>query len=330
MNRREFIASALSGGALLATADLPMVAAEPASRQDFKGNDDPSCWTNRDQRLSLCYARVEAGAAMPFSVLHISDTHLCAVYPDEPEFRRKLRVRNRGFGGLQEKALSDSLAYGKRNCDYVLHTGDFIDWPSEANFDLVRKYLGDKEIFGCLGNHEWYRDGVFGPQDEATRQKSVATLQKNFPFDIVLHSQVIQGVNFVTLDNVFGTINRAQFDRFEKEVQKGLPIILCCHVPFYTDLLWTAHEKSERFDNCRARGMIFDAATVPATWGDRERQRLDKTTTEFMKYLKAQPLLKAILCGHTHFTMQDRFSPTAMEYIVGANFMFHAEEILVV
>jgi hypothetical protein len=37
--------------------------------------------------------------------------------------------------------------------------------------------------------------------------------------------------------------------------------------------------------------------------------------------------LKGILAGHTHITVQDRFSPTAMEYVVGGNFMFLGREI---
>ncbi|MBR3790626.1 MAG: hypothetical protein IKK20_02350 [Clostridia bacterium] len=102
MNRRDFITSALAGGALLATADLPTMAAEPASRKDFKGNDDPSAWMSC-HGLSIAYARVEAGAAMPFSVLHISDTHLTAAYPREPEVKQKLsEIRTATFGGIRQ------------------------------------------------------------------------------------------------------------------------------------------------------------------------------------------------------------------------------------
>ena len=46
------------------------------------------------------------------------------------------------------------------------------------------------------------------------------------------------------------------------------------------------------------------------------------------KYLKSEKLLKGILAGHLHFSVQDRFSPTAMEYVVGGNFLFHGQEIL--
>ncbi len=43
-------------------------------------------------------------------------------------------------------------------------------------------------------------------------------------------------------------------------------------------------------------------------------------------FVKGMADILAILAGHEHFTMQDRFSPTATEYVVGGNFFFHGEE----
>ncbi len=47
--------------------------------------DDPSVFPKRGkfERLSLAYARIDAGATVPFSVMHISDTHLTAAYAHE-------------------------------------------------------------------------------------------------------------------------------------------------------------------------------------------------------------------------------------------------------
>jgi hypothetical protein len=39
--------------------------------------------------------------------------------------------------------------------------------------------------------------------------------------------------------------------------------------------------------------------------------------------------LKAILTGHLHIGLEERFSPTAMQYVVAGNYMFHAAEILI-
>ena len=41
-----------------------------------------------------------------------------------------------------------------------------------------------------------------------------------------------------------------------------------------------------------------------------------KTGQEFIKYLKSEPLLKGILAGHLHITVEERFSPTAVQYLM--------------
>ena len=318
MNRRDFIKSAFAGGALIATADLPSLA-----------KDDPSLFPERGkyERLSLSCATVRIGAEKPFAVLHISDTHLCEAYDDEGEVTLKLReVRRRTFGGRQEEALADSIAWAKRNVDYVLHTGDLIDFQSRANFDLVKKHFGDA-MFGALGNHEFARHMWLAeenePKTEEWKDRTRAKLDEVFPFDVVLHSQIVNGVNFVTLDDVYGTVTERQVERFRAEVAKGLPIVLCMHVPFFTDDIWRA---TTQF--WARSGSRFSDASVPPRKGDYQRQSEDAVTRGFIAYLKSETMLKGILTGHMHLTACDRFSPTAMQYIVGGNFMFHGEEIL--
>ena len=82
MNRRDFLKSAFAGGALIATAKLPSF-----------GEDDPSLFPQRGkyERLALGYATIRIGATKPFSVLHLSDTHLSEAYPDESETKQKLK-----------------------------------------------------------------------------------------------------------------------------------------------------------------------------------------------------------------------------------------------
>ncbi len=54
---------------------------------------------------------------------------------------------------------------------------------------------------------------------------------------------------------------------------------------------------------------------------------IDEPTFEFHSWLKEQPQLKAILCGHMHEFFEERFSPTAIQYTVGANYFGYAHEI---
>jgi len=301
-SRRAFLGGGL---AVFATAGLPALADNVALFEKRGGFE----------RLSIKYAKIKAGATSPFSVLHISDTHLTAVNPDEPEeLRAYLAKRTRTFGGVQEKALATSLKWARQHVDYVVHTGDLIDRRSVANLDLVKKHFGSHEaFFGCLGNHE--HQG----QDAGGR-----TLANSYPFDITFASKVLNGVNFVSLDDPTGGVTAEQAAKFEAEVKKGLPIVLMMHVPFYTAEMKEANDKF-----WRNRGK-FRAA--PAVADDREfrLQHEDKTTADFIAYLKSRRELKAILTGHTHFSFQEPFSPTAVQHIAGPNFLFAGTEMLIV
>ena len=168
-----------------------------------------------------------------------------------------------------------------------------------------------------------YLPGEKHTWQEPFKERSWRLLKENYPIDARFSAKVINGVNFICLDDVFGTVQPDQVERFRAEAGKGLPMILCMHVPFHTPAIWRASAKFWR------RSGKFGAASVaPDARGDYKRQLEDPVTRDFIAYLKSEPLLKGILTGHLHITVQDRFSPTAMQYVVGGNFMFHGEEVL--
>lgn len=309
----------------LLLATFAFVFAAPAA-------EDSSLFAKRGttERLSLSYAVIQAGAEKPFSVLHVTDTHLTLAYDDEGEKKVTLRdARTKMFGGRQREALRDTLAWAQTNADFVVHTGDLIDFQSRANFDAVREtFSGSPPVFGCMGNHEYNPDlWLNDPKEngtEAWKDRSRDTLRQVYPFDGSFQSRVVNGVNFVALDNVFGTVTAAQVDRFKAEAAKGLPIVLCVHVPFYTEGIWTASRKFWARPGTRLADV--DISTVK---GERLAQSRDTVTRGFIEYLKTEPLLKAILAGHVHLTAEERFSPTAVQYVTGGNFLFCAREVLI-
>lgn len=320
MDRREFLKGTACLGALVATSGLPVHA-----------EDNPKVFPERgkNERLSLSYATVAIGLPKPFSVLHISDTHLTAAYPHENKNKLYLHEnRTKTFGGRQEEALKDSLDWARMNTDYVIHTGDLIDWQSEANYDLVRKYFGEAAngFAGAVGNHEFSPEMWLSDPKEAKTEEfkdlTRESLQKAYPYDICFQSQVVEGVNFITLDDVYGYVTEKQEALFHKEAEKGLPIVLCMHVPFYSDDIWRAHKRF--WSHCNEP---FRDAT-PDIDGEYRIQREDPVTNRFIQYLKTEPLLKAILAGHLHITIQDQFSPTARQFVIGGNFLFTAQEVL--
>ena len=310
ISRRSFV------GSLFAAAALPSVA-----------QDEPSLFPSRGryERLALAYQHIHIGLEKPFSVLHISDTHLTAAYPDENAKKQELHAkRSLTFGGRQEEALRDSLAWAKDHVDYVVHTGDLIDWQSRANYDLVKKYLGPQagSLVASLGNHEFSPDMWLSPakEEESFKDRSRKELAETYPFDIQLQSTVVNGVNFVAIDDVYATVPAVVVARFQAEVKKGLPIVLCMHVPFHTPEIWRA--------SCTFwRNQKFKDAAVPPPAGDLAAQQKDPVTRDFIAYLKGEKLLKGILAGHLHITVQERFSPTAVQYVVGGNFLHHGQQV---
>ena len=296
-SRRDFLKGALVAGGIVATSRLPLHA---------RGNFE---------QLSLAYAHITAGAEKPFSVLHISDTHLTFANPDEDEKTQDYRRRRTElFGCRQYEALKDSIRWAKLNADYLVHTGDLVDWVSEGNMLAVQEAFGPEagNIFGSIGNHEYFwplKDRKPG------RAECFAKCSKAYPYKLDFGSQVINGVNFVSIDDAHNDVTQDQVEAFAREVKKGLPIILLMHVPFPTPRIMEATRKYWAW-NTKFR----NEPPKPITFGKRGQ--------EFIKYLKGEKLLKGILAGHQHITVEERFSPTAVQYLVAGNFAFAGREVL--
>lgn len=315
-SRREFIRFGTLGAAMVATAELPSV----AGRKFEVGR------LGAHSRLAMSYAVVRIGLKTPFSALHISDTHLAEAYPDEhPDKVAAAAKRSQAFGGRQEEALAESLHWARQNVDFVVHTGDLIDFKSRANFDLVKKYFGGN-MFGSMGNHEFCEYTKESPsgRGEDFKATSWAALKEAFPVDPRIDSRVVNGVNFVALDDVFGTIGEDQFARIREEAKKDLPMVLMMHVPLMTPDVAAASWKYWRQTGRKFRGL----PTEPPTAGDHFDQTHDKTTVACVNYLRGEKRLRAVLTGHEHLSMEERFSPTAVQYLTGGNFKFVAREVL--
>ena len=309
LTRKEFL-----GGVLMASANLPVLTSVSALANVPTG-----------EKIKPKAIEIVAGAKKPFSVLHVSDTHLTAAYPHEDKWKQEMaRADTPIFGAKQEEALAEAIAYAKAHCNFLLHTGDLIDFVSEANLDLARRYLPEG-CLGALGNHEYShygwlvkKAGTAGPGREETRQM----LARFFPFRMPIAAQEVNGVVFVAIDDADGTVSKDQVAQFRRIVKNGRPIILCMHVPFYTPGICRAGKRWWK------KGT--DAASPELNLPDSERQRSDPETCNFIASLKEEPLLKGILSGHLHMFAEDRFSSTARQYVVGGNFSFFARMVRVI
>ena len=277
------------------------------------------------EKLKAKSISIAAGATKPFSVLHVSDTHLTAVYPHEDKWKQEMsRADTPIFGAKQEEALAEAVAYAKGHCDFLLHTGDLIDFVSEANLDIAKRILPGG-CLGALGNHEYShygwlvkKAGTAGPGREETRKM----LSKAYPFRFPVASKEVNGVVFVAMDDADGTVSEDQTREFRRIAARGKPIVLCMHVPFYTPGICRAGKRWWK------KGT--DEANPELKLPDFQRQRSDPATCEFIEYLKGEPRLKGILSGHLHMFAEDHFSPTAMQYVAGGNFSFVGQMVRVI
>ncbi len=317
VSRRIFLAGA---GALTA-AELPL----PALAK--RGPIPP---------LKVEAFEIPVGAAKPFGALQVSDTHIVRV--DTRDDARKMKLAaGRSFAPFAEHYLDEAINLAKTQGDLLLHTGDLIDFVSAANLDLVEAHFAGNDWFVSAGNHEFSQYVGEAKEDAAYKRQSYDRVQAAYPNDLTFCSRVVNGVNFVSLDDVYYNVTEAQHALFMKEVEKGLPIVLLCHVPFYGPKLYD-FVMSHTGNKCAyvtgaPLGLTStyrgDANPPPGQeWRARSvQQRTDRPTADFIAWLKEQKLLKAILCGHLHDYFQERFSPTALQYVCSATYKGHAQRL---
>ncbi len=281
--------------------------------------------------LKVKRIRVEVGAEKPFRAFHLSDTHIARADSTEKDPRKvELASQRSSFLAYGEHYLCEAVHQARMEKAMLLHTGDMIDFVSNANLKLAKNYYGSDDWFVSSGNHEFSRYVGEAREDAAYKAGSWERVQASYPNDLAFAARVVNGVNFVAFDDVYYNVTADILEKLKKEVEKGLSIVLMCHVPFYTPKFY-AHNMEH------TRGVCSYLTGTPdelvdtwsgkhdfpegQEWRDRAvQQRTDAATKEFVKYLKSQPLVKAVLTGHCHEYWEERLTPTAIQYTASATF----------
>lgn len=279
---------------------------------------------------------IDAGAEKPFSILQVSDSHLSLADSRDTERKNKLASQRSSYWPNATYFWQEAVDYAKENNLLLVHTGDLEDFVSEANLDTISGTLKSVDAICCPGNHEFSQYVGEAREDEAYKAESMDKVQSAFTNPIGgVYSRVINGVNFVAVDDVYYYITETQSTLVRKEFEKGLPVILLCHVPLFTEDLCEHSLKAEKGICAYVTGAPLEITSkfqndpsLPEDlqWKNRSvQQRADKTTLDFVAWLKEQPLLKGILCGHLHNFYEGPFSPTANQYVCGAGYAGQAQ-----
>lgn len=251
--------------------------------------------------------KLNIGAEKPFTLLHFTDTHL--TFADERDDERKqilARQRTQYFPKA-EKVMEEVKQLLKKENALIIHTGDFIDFVSVANLEYVKRFTDEYGGFYTAGNHEFSLYVGEAKEDEAYRNISLATVQKSFPNDIRMASMMVNGINFVGLDDGYYLFDERQYEFLKNEIKKGLPIVLLLHNPIfertmYDDLIFHREKIGLEPVNTPCAYLTAVPEELMKNYEKHRflQQRADDITLRTVELIRKEPLIKAIIAGHIH------------------------------
>ena len=218
--------------------------------------------------MDILKTKLQIGAKKPFKIIHMSDTHLTHADLRDGERKVKLAEERLPIFPHAEEMLEAADQLAKELGAPILSTGDLIDFVSLKNLERAKEFAETHDLFLAAGNHEYslYVGEAF--EDAAYRNQSLQKVQAAFKNNIRQSARVVEGINFVAIDNGYYLFEEEQLAFLKEEVKKGLPIVLLLHVPFYKEEL--------------------------------ARQAEDPCTHETIAYIREERLIKAVIAGHIH------------------------------
>lgn len=257
--------------------------------------------------LDIKRNKIKIGLEKPIRILHITDSHLSYYCGDDTQFIiNQAKKRDQETSDRNLRSLTE---YGEKNCDLIVHSGDLIDFVSKPCVDFAREFLKNNKILFVAGNHEYWRcDG--SREDMAHRLKSLEIMGGELCEGMFYNSHIIGGVNFVGIDDSFHQTEYEQLDFLKKEVEKGYPVILFMHAPLYEKELY---EKSYEFWKGEICLLGSDARIHPEVVGDIAEPT--EASKAFYEYVINEPLIKAVLTGHLHFSYESRLAGGKIQYV---------------
>lgn len=255
-------------------------------------------------RLKIHRHVIEIGLPEPFTLLHVSDSHLAAIDSRDDDARHAM-ARNHSRWGRELGAyyLDEATAYARQKGLRIVHTGDFMDFVTEANLENAERRFKTDPYLACVGNHE-YRVGPTNEQEEE-KLPVLPKLRAAYADGLPVTVRELNGVSFFVFDDSFCNVGEETVSAFDKLAASGKPIVLVCHVPLYA-----------------IRG-------APLYWALKKirGRQINPLTQEFINRVAATTAVKGVLCGHLHTHKQVALSDTCTEYVAGALFAGEAQEI---
>lgn len=266
--------------------------------------------------MKLIETKLTIGAEKPFHFLHMSDTHFTLADGRDDARKQALAADRTKWHSDAETISAEAEAFARKQELMIAHTGDYIDFVSEANLDRLKQFTDENDAFFAAGNHEFslYVGEAF--EDAAYREQSLARVQACIKNDMRFAARQVCGVNLIAIDNGYYLFEEWQLEALKREAARGLPMLLFMHTPLYDP---------ELYHLMGAHGCLGEAAYMVATpkelmtaYSDyrRRQQTADAVTLEMVEYIKQQLLIRGIFCGHLHdFVSETRLTDRITQYV---------------
>ncbi len=250
----------------------------------------------------------------PFTILHLSDTHLCLADDRNDERKIKLAERRTKSFPQAEKIIRDVERFNIETKYTIVHTGDLIDFVSFANLDAAKEFTDTNDVIMAAGNHEFslYVGEAF--EDAAYRNQSLPLVQQSFKNNIRYSSRIINGVNFVAIDNSYYLFDAEQLNFLKEQIQKPFPVVLLLHTPLYTESLYNHMINSLHNDSAYLMNVPTEKMSMYSDYRLRQ-QKADNATLQAYKIITTGSNIKAILTGHLHFDYEDKITDSLTQYV---------------
>ncbi|MCQ2770260.1 MAG: metallophosphoesterase [Clostridia bacterium] len=248
---------------------------------------------------------LDLGLEKEVKFIHVSDTHIFECDERDNERKNTLPGKRAKFFPQALENYQEILDVAKETNLPVMHTGDLIDFVSIKNLDLAKNFANSCDLFMASGNHEFSQYVGEAWEDAEYRNQSLDKVQACFNNNIRFDSKVINGVNFVVIDNSYYLYDEEQYIALKKEAEKQLPIILLMHCPLHEQNLYdimmsksdcaylvgTPENLLKRYDEKRQR-----------------QQKPDDITLKTIDFINNCQLIKAMFVGHNHFDYEGMFN----------------------
>lgn len=276
--------------------------------------------------MELEKSTLQIGLERPLKILHITDSHIALC--DERDNERKKALAERLGSNDREKYLQEQLAYGREHSDLIVHTGDLIDFTSHANFDFARKILAEEKLFFAAGNHEFSQYVGEAYEDFAYKMNSFREMMPGLGAPLFFNARIVGGVNFVSIDDSYHQFEPWQMTKLQKEIEKGLPIVVCLHAPLFEQSLYDYHISL----TCPGSSTYLvgcDEEHLPDDEWRAIEIRPRGITVEMVEFIKSQPQIKAVLAGHVHFSYVSDLVHGMPQFVTGCGYKNVARELTI-